>query len=73
MLMDNVGLVELFHEFLEFVTLKRIPVPTIYQSCTVVISLVTKGGRATRMKNLRATMNLSCEVVKNERIVKLGK
>jgi hypothetical protein len=32
-LMDNLGLIELFHEFLEFLTMKKIDPPTIYQDC----------------------------------------
>jgi ribosomal protein L7Ae-like RNA K-turn-binding protein len=48
-LTDNLGLIELFHEFVEFVTMKRVNSPTIYQDCNAVVSLVTKGGGQTRI------------------------
>jgi hypothetical protein len=51
-LTDNLGLIELFHEFLEFLTMKKIDLPTIYQDCNAVVSLVTKGGGQTRTKHL---------------------
>ena len=51
-LTDNLGLIELFHEFLEFLTMKKIDPPTIYQDCNAVVSLVTKGGGQTRTKHL---------------------
>ncbi len=38
-------------------------VPTIYQDCSAVVSLVTKGGGKTRTKHLRARMNLEKEMV----------
>jgi hypothetical protein len=62
-LTDNVGLIELFHEFLEFLTMRRVDPPTIYQDCNAVVSLVTKGGGQTRTKHLRARMNLGKEMV----------
>jgi hypothetical protein len=68
-LMDNLGLVELFHEFLEFVTMKKVNPPTIYKDCNVVVSLVTKGGGQTRTKHLRARMNLGKEMVDEKRVI----
>ncbi len=68
-LMDNLGLIELFHEFTEFVTMKKINPPTIYQDCNAVVSLVTKGGGQTRTKHLRARMNLGKEMVDERRVV----
>jgi hypothetical protein len=62
-LTDNLGLVELFRELLEFVTQSAVPIPTIYQDCSAVVSLVTKGGGKTRTKHLRARMNLAKEMV----------
>jgi hypothetical protein len=62
-LTDNLGLVELFRELLEFVSQSSVPVPTIYQDCSAVVSLVTKGGGKTRTKHLRARMNLAKEMV----------
>jgi hypothetical protein len=57
-LTDNLGLLELFHEFLEFLTMKKMDPLTIYQVCNAVVSLVTKGRGQTRTKHLRARMNL---------------
>jgi hypothetical protein len=68
-LTDNLGLVELFCEFLEFVSQSLVPVPTIYQDCSAVVSLVTKGGGKTRTKHLRARMNLAKEMVDKGRAV----
>ena len=65
-LTDNIGLVELVHEFLEFVTMKSIPKPIIYQDSTSVISLITKGGGITRTKHLRARMHLGKEAYDNK-------
>jgi hypothetical protein len=62
-LTDNLGLVELFREFLEFVTQSSVPAPVIYQDCSAVVSLVTKGGGKTRTKHMRARMNLAKEMV----------
>jgi hypothetical protein len=68
-LTDNLGLVELFREFLEFAMQSSVPVPTIYQDCSAVVSLVTKGGGKTRRKHLRARMNLAKEMVDEGRVV----
>jgi hypothetical protein len=35
------GFIELFQEFLEFVTKKRIKTPVVYQDCNVVVSFIT--------------------------------
>jgi hypothetical protein len=43
-LTDNVGFVELFEEFLSFLLNIKERMPIIYQDCTSVIDLVTKGG-----------------------------
>ncbi len=67
-LTDNLGLVELFREFLEFVSQSSVPIPTIYQDCSAVVSLVTKGGGKTRTKHLRARMNLAKEMVDEGRV-----
>jgi hypothetical protein len=66
-LTDNLGLIELFREFLEFLTQSPVPMPTIYQDCSAVVSLVTKGGGKTRTKHLRARMNLAKEMVDEAR------
>jgi hypothetical protein len=67
-LTDNLGFIELFREFLEFVTQSPIPMPTIYQDYSAVVSLVTKGGGKTRTKHLRARMNLAKEMVDEARV-----
>ncbi len=66
-LTDYLGLIKLFHEFLEFLMMKKIDPPTIYQDCNARVSLVTKGGGQTRTKHLRARMNLGKEMVDEHR------
>jgi hypothetical protein len=66
-LTDNLGLIELFHEFLEFLMMKKLDPPTIYQDCNAVVSLVTKGGGQTRTKHLQARMNLGKEMADEKR------
>jgi hypothetical protein len=68
-LTDNLGLIKLFHEFVEFVTMKKLKPPTIYQDCNAVVTLVTKGGGQTRTKHLRARMNLGKEMVDEKRVI----
>jgi hypothetical protein len=70
-LTDNLGLVELFHEFTVFLLGQRTPVPIVYQDCTAVISLVTIGGGITRTKHMRARKNLGKESVDEKRIIVL--
>ena len=70
-LTDNLGLVELFHEFVCFLLGRHAPVPIVYQDCTAVISLVTIGGGITRTKHMRARKNLGKESVDEKRIVVL--
>jgi hypothetical protein len=72
-LMDNLGLVELFKEFVEFLMGKAVEIPIIFQDCKAVISLVTKGGGITRTKHLRARMNLGREVVEDRALVEYVK
>ncbi len=66
-LTDNLGLIKLFREFLEFLTQSPVPMPTIYQDCSAVVSLVMKGGGKTRTKHLRPRMNLAKEMVDEAR------
>jgi hypothetical protein len=47
-LSDNLGFVELFQEFLSFVTNSRVTASVIFQDNTSVISMVTSGGGVTR-------------------------
>jgi hypothetical protein len=67
-LMDNLGLLELFQEFVDYVTKKTTKTPVIYQDCNAVVMLVTKGGGKLRTKHLRARMNLGKEVVNEGRL-----
>jgi hypothetical protein len=67
-LMDNLGLVERFKEFLEFITQSKIPAPVVYQDCSAVVSLVTQGGGKTQTKHLRARMNLVTKMVDEGRV-----
>jgi hypothetical protein len=67
-LRENLGLVELFKEFLEFVTQGPVLIPVVYQDCNAVVTLVTKGGGQTRTKHLRARMHLGKELVDEGRI-----
>jgi hypothetical protein len=67
-LTDNLGLVELFQEFVYFVTKKTTKTPVIFQDCNAVATLVTKGGGKLRTKHLRARMNLGKEAVDKGRL-----
>jgi hypothetical protein len=62
-LTDNLGLKELFHEFVEFIMASLINKPVIYQDSTSVIQMATSGGGNIRMKLMRARMNLAREKV----------
>jgi hypothetical protein len=67
-LLDNVSLVELFHEFLGFVLNQKIAKPIVYQDNTSVISLVTVGGGVVRTKHLRARMGLVKEAIADNKL-----
>jgi hypothetical protein len=67
-LTDNLGLVELFQEFVEFITKKRVKAPIVYQDCNAVVSLVNQGGGKLRMKHMHARMHLSKEMVDEGRL-----
>ena len=68
-LTDNIGFIELFEEFFNFIINReeKIP-PLIYQDSTSVISLVMKGGGIVRTKHLRVRMNLCKEALEEKRI-----
>jgi hypothetical protein len=68
-LTDNLGLVELFQEFVEFITQKKVSTPEVFQDCNAVVSLVTLGGGKLRTKHLRARMNLGKEMVDEKRVL----
>jgi hypothetical protein len=57
----NIGLVELFQEFVAFVVDRELMVPVAYHDSLLVVSLVTKDGGVPRMKDLRARMNVGKE------------
>ena len=67
-LTDNLGFIELFQEFVEFLVGRELKTPIVFQDCSAVVTLVTKGGGVTRTKHLRARMNLGKEMVDQERI-----
>jgi hypothetical protein len=67
-LSDNVGLVELFNEFLGFVLNSEVRKPIVYQDNTSVISLVTIGGGIVRTKHLRARMCLVKEAISQQKL-----
>lgn len=67
-LMDNLELVELLQEFIEFLMMMKQKPPTIYQNCSAVVTLVTKGGETPRTKHLRARMYLGKEAVDERRV-----
>jgi hypothetical protein len=56
-LTDNLGLVVLFQEFVDFVMKKNTNTPGIFQDCNAVGKLVTKGGGKLPTKHLWARMN----------------
>jgi hypothetical protein len=51
-LTGNLWLVELFQEFMQFLTKEELPVPVIYQDCKAMVILVMKGGGVARTKHL---------------------
>jgi hypothetical protein len=67
-LSDNIGLVELFHEFITFLVSEKLPTPIVYQDSTSVIALVTQGGGVTRTRHLRNRMHLVKEAVDEQRL-----
>jgi hypothetical protein len=66
-LADNVVFIESFEEFLSFYCFEERK-PIIYQDCTSVVDLVTKGGGVVQTKHLRAWVNISREAILEERI-----
>ena len=66
-LSDNLALVELFSEFVAFVTDSKEIKPVIYQDSTSVITMVTEGGGAVRTKHMRTRMHLVLEAVRQNR------
>jgi len=67
-LTDNAGFVEIFSEFVGFITNTKVQIPIIYQDSTSVISLVKEGGGVVRMKHLQVRMELCKEALMQKRI-----
>jgi hypothetical protein len=67
-LSDTLGFVELFAEFLGFVTDSEPLKPKIYQDSSSVINMVMEGGGATRTKHMRTCLHLVFEVVKERHV-----
>jgi hypothetical protein len=67
-LSDNLGFVELFQDFLRFVTNSKVDASVIFQDNTSVILMVTNGGGITRTKHMHARMFLVLEAVKESRV-----
>jgi hypothetical protein len=68
-LSEYLGLVEMFAEFLEFVTNRKTIKPLIYQDSTSIIAMVTEGGGVARTKHMRTCLHLVLEVVQQDRVV----
>jgi len=66
-LSDNVQFIELFAEFIAFVTNTEIRAPLIYEDCTAVISLVTEGGGIARTKHLRVRIEMCRQALKEKK------
>jgi len=67
-LTDNLGFMELFQDFVEFLVGRKVNIPIVFQDCSAVVTLVTKGGGITRTKHRHAHMNLGKEMVDQERV-----
>jgi hypothetical protein len=67
-LTNNLGFIELFQEFVEFLVGRKVNTPIVFQDCSAVVTLVAKGGGITRTKHLCARMNLGKEMVDQERV-----
>jgi hypothetical protein len=68
-LTDNIGMVELFHEFWCFLNNNNeLLKPIIHQDSTSVLTLITQGGGVTRTKHMRARMFLAKESIDEGRV-----
>jgi hypothetical protein len=63
---DTLGFIELFAEFLCFVTDTKLLRSMIYQDSTSEIMMVVEGGGATRTKHMRTHLHLVIEAVKEK-------
>jgi hypothetical protein len=53
-LLDNIDLVDLFHEFAEFISNETLPVPMIYKDCKACIDLAKGAKGQIRTKQMRS-------------------
>jgi hypothetical protein len=67
-LLDYIGFIELFHEFISSIVMEKLPMPIVYQDSTSVITLVMKGGGVTRTRHLRNKMHLVKEAVDEQQL-----
>ena len=68
-LTDHIGFVELFAEFLAFITNAKVQPPMIYQDCTAVIAFVNECSGVARTKHLRVRMELCLEALQQNNFV----
>jgi hypothetical protein len=68
-LTDNLGFIELFEEFINFLVNDHIRTPIIYQDSSSVVKLVTHGGGVTRTRHLRNCMHLAKEAVDMKHLI----
>jgi hypothetical protein len=62
-LTENIGLVELFEEFITLLIKDKITTPIMYQDSSSEVTLVTHGGGVTRTRHLKNHMHLAKEAV----------
>ena len=66
-LSGNIQFVELFAEFIAFITNSQVHAPTIYEDCTAVISLVTEGCGVARTKHLRVHIEMCKQALQKKK------
>jgi hypothetical protein len=67
-LAHQMGFVELFAEFFEFIPDQKMSKPAVHEDNTSVIICVAQRGGITREKYLRARMNIMMEAVVEQRV-----
>ena len=66
-LSDNVQFIELFAEFIAFITNSSIQAMLIYEDCTAVIPLIMEGGGIARTKHLWVQIELCKQALKENK------
>jgi hypothetical protein len=66
-LSDNIDLLDLFHEFAEFISNKKLPVPMIYEDCKACIDLVKGAKGQIRTKQMRSRIYRVKEFLNNKK------